>query len=90
MPIRSSALSVGSNPLALASNSWSHAAARITVFNMGGAGSGIVYVGGDQQVRPASGLPVPSNSSLVINTAGSTAYAVSNEQYQTVRILEEY
>lgn len=90
MPIRASNISLGSNPLALASNSWSHAAARITVYNMGGAGSGIIYLGGDTSVRAASGLPLPSNSSITVNTAGSTLYGVSQEQYQVVRILEEY
>ena len=90
MPIRSAVISVGSNPKALASNSMPTAAARVIVHNMGGAASGIVYIG-DEEVTVSSGVALASNATpLTINTAGGTVYAISQTEYQTVRILEEY
>ena len=86
MPIRSAVISVGSNPISLSSNSRGSAAA-VTVFNMGGAGSGIVYLG-DSQVSATTGLPIASNSTP-IRTVGSP-YGISNSGVQVVRILEEY
>lgn len=92
MPMRSANISVGSNQIALASNSSTAPQSYVTVFNMGGAGSGIIWVG-DSQVSVASGVAIPSNNNSGNGTpipvgGGSQLYGISNSGVQNVRIVE--
>lgn len=90
MPFRSASITVGSTPVALASNSsGSNAQASVLVMNRAGNGSGIVYLG-DAQVTTASGLPLASNTTQQINLGGvGVLYGVAAAgESQTIRIIE--
>lgn len=83
MPISSSILSVGSNPLALASNL---SASWVEVQNLGGAG-GFLYLGGPA-VSSNTGYALASNEHRAVPTGGGPLYGVSSGGKVEVRILE--
>lgn len=88
MPIRSASVTVGSTAVALASNGSSTPQGSVFVSNMGGKGSGIIYIG-DAQVTAASGVAIPSNVTQQVYVGGQgQLFAISNEASQTVRIIE--
>lgn len=82
MPISNNQISVGSNPLALASNG---GAGWLVVQNMGGAG-GYLYLGGPS-VSSNTGIAIPSAGTQTV-PGGGTLYGVSSGGKVDVRILE--
>lgn len=92
MPFQSVSLTVGATPVALASNTGAQpltfSRSEVVIHNMGGAGSGLIYVG-DSQVTALSGMAIASNTYLTVAAPQSASvYAVSNSGNQTVRVLE--
>jgi hypothetical protein len=86
MPIQESSITVGASAVALGSNSFT--SGSVTIFNMGGSGAGIVYLGGPN-VTAGTGAAIASNASpQTYPTSGGKVYGISNSGNQTVRVIE--
>lgn len=88
MPIRSASITVGSNAIALTSNSSVVVQGSVLVQNMGGTLPGIVYVG-DSQVSASTGFILASNASQQFYVGGNgVLYGITQNPNQTVRVVE--